>query len=94
MGTEFPSVNPRDAQWQWQHSTKSVLNALKCTLKNGYTGTPLVVQGLRLHAPSAAVPGLIPGQRTRRRQRHPTPVLLPGKSHGQGSLVGCSPCGH
>ena len=26
---------------------------------------------------------------TRRRQWHPTPVLLPGKSHGQGSLVGC-----
>ena len=24
---------------------------------------------------------------------HPTPVLLPGKSHGQGSLVGCSPWG-
>ena len=28
-----------------------------------------------------------------RRQRYPTPVLLPGKSHGQGSLVGCSPWG-
>ena len=28
-----------------------------------------------------------------RRQRHPTPVLLPGKSHGQRSLVGCSPWG-
>ena len=27
----------------------------------------------------------------RRRQWHPTPVLLPGKSHGQTSLVGCSP---
>ena len=27
----------------------------------------------------------------RRRQWHPTPVLLPGKSHGQKSLVGCSP---
>ena len=27
----------------------------------------------------------------RRRQWHPTPVLLPGKSHGQRSLVGCSP---
>ena len=26
-----------------------------------------------------------------RRQWHPTPVLLPGKSHGQSSLVGCSP---
>ena len=25
------------------------------------------------------------------RQWHPTPVLLPGKSHGQKSLVGCSP---
>ena len=26
----------------------------------------------------------------RRRQWHPTPMLLPGKSHGQRSLVGCS----
>ena len=26
-----------------------------------------------------------------RRQLHPTPVLLPGKSHRQRSLVGCSP---
>ena len=25
---------------------------------------------------------------------HPTPVLLPGKSHGQRSLEGCSPLGH
>ena len=29
----------------------------------------------------------------RRRQWHPTPVLLPGKSHGQRSLVGSSPWG-
>ena len=28
------------------------------------------------------------------RQWHPTPVLLPGKSHGQRSLVGFSPWGH
>ena len=28
------------------------------------------------------------------RQRHPTPVLLPGKSHGRKSMVGCSPWGH
>ena len=28
-----------------------------------------------------------------RRQWHPTPVLSPGKSHGQRSLVGCSPWG-
>ena len=29
-----------------------------------------------------------------RRQWHPTPVLLPGKSHGRRSLVGCSPWHH
>ena len=29
----------------------------------------------------------------RRRQWHPTPVLLLGKSHGRRSLVGCSPWG-
>ena len=28
-----------------------------------------------------------------RKQWQPTPVLLPGKSHGQRSLVGCSPWG-
>ena len=31
---------------------------------------------------------------TQRRRWHPTPVLLPGQSHGQRSLVGCSPWGH
>ena len=30
---------------------------------------------------------------SRRRQWHPTPVLLPGKSHGQRSLEDCSPKG-
>ena len=29
----------------------------------------------------------------RRRQWHPTPVLVPGKSHGRRSLEGCSPWG-
>ena len=32
-------------------------------------------------------------QTFRRRQWHPTPVLLPGKSHGWRGLVGCSPWG-
>ena len=31
--------------------------------------------------------------KVRRRQWHPTPVLLPGKSHGRRSLVDCSPWG-
>ena len=29
-----------------------------------------------------------------RRAWQPTPVFLPGESHGQGSPVGCSPWGH
>ena len=33
------------------------------------------------------------GRRIRRKRWHPTPVLLPGKFHGQRSLVGCSPWG-
>ena len=33
---------------------------------------------------------LIPSIMSQRRQWHPTLVLLPGKSHGQRSLVGCS----
>ena len=32
----------------------------------------------------------IPMADSQRRQWHPIPVLLPGKSHGQRSLVGCS----
>ena len=31
--------------------------------------------------------------KTWRRQWHPTPVFLPGKSHGRRRLVGCSPWG-
>ena len=35
-----------------------------------------------------------PRQDIWRRKWHPTPVLLPGKSHGRRNLVGCSPWGH
>ena len=39
---------------------------------------------------SASVNWLLLEELSQRRQWHPTPVLLPGKSHGQRSLVGCS----
>ena len=43
---------------------------------------------------SAGDPGSIPGLgRSRGRKWQPTPVSLPGKSHGQRSLVGCNPWG-
>ena len=37
---------------------------------------------------------LLLGCKVRRRQWQPTPVFLPGKCHGQRSLIGCSPSGH
>ena len=47
---------------------------------------------------NAGDPGSIPGLGTspgeeRRRRWHPTPLLLPGKSHGRQSLVGYYPWG-
>ena len=45
----------------------------------------------------AVIAGMVVGLHwvsPRRRQWHPTPVLLPGKSHGRRSLVGCSLWGH
>ena len=53
--------------------------------------------------PLLLLPSIFPGIRVfsnesvlliQRRQWHPTPVLLPGKSHGWRRLVGCSPWGH
>ena len=47
-----------------------------------------------LHGPLPGILQMLYLHRLRRRQWHPTPVLLPGKSHGWWSLVGCSPRGH
>ena len=45
------------------------------------------------HTGSLCCDKLLPYTIVRRRWWHPTPVLLPGKSHGWRSLVGCSPWG-
>ena len=33
-------------------------------------------------------------QQSWRRKWQPTPIILPGESHGQRNLVGYSPCGY
>ena len=62
-----------------------------------YTSTILAVGfpgGSEVKAWDAGDPGLIPGSgRFPREKWHPTPVLLPGESHGVRSLVGYSPRG-
>ena len=54
-----------------------------------------VVKNLLANAGDTRDTGLIPGSRkiSWKRKWQPTPVFLPGKSHGQGSLVGYSPGG-
>ena len=49
---------------------------------------PETISPLIMRFPSASLCTIM--HFLQRRQWHPTPVLLPGKSHGQRSLVGCS----
>ena len=51
---------------------------------------------VKVSASNARKPGFDPwvGKIPWRRKRQPTPVFLPGKSHGQKSLAGCSPRCH
>ena len=55
----------------------------------------LVVKNPLVNAGDIIDSGLNPGSEVIpwRRKRQPTPVMLPGKSHGQGNLVGYSPWG-
>ena len=48
------------------------------------------------NAGNARDTGLIPGlgRSPSRKAWQPTPVFLPGESHGQRRLAGYSPCGH
>ena len=51
---------------------------------------------VKASASNAGDPGSVPGSARFpwRRKWQPTPVFLPGESHGRRSLVGCSPRGH
>ena len=54
-----------------------------------------MVKSLPANAEDIRDVGSIPGSgRSLEGGRQPTPVFLPGESHGQRSLVGCSPWGH
>ena len=59
------------------------------------TQKPLVIKSLPANAGDlrdmSSIPGL--GRGPWRRAQQPSPVFLPGESHGQRRLVGCSPWG-
>ena len=71
--------------------------AMMFSLDNSYQieGTSLVAQRVK-NLPVMRETGFDPwvGKISWRRQGQPTPVFLPGESHGWRSLVGCSPWGH
>ena len=71
--------------FQYQGSNLCLLHWLADSLPLSHLGSPsLIEKKFFLQGPTVY---------HQRRQGHPTPVLLPGKSHGQRSLVGCSPWG-
>ena len=73
------------------------------TMKRDKEGHYIMIKGsiqeeaitfINIYAPNIGAPQYVRHMLTsQRRQWHPTPVLLPGKSHGRRSLVCCSPWG-
>ena len=79
-----------------------ICNNFKWSQISWYTHSDLFLQVVmkrkdlfRIHHLKSILPSVLDTlMGPQRRQWHPTPVLLPGKSHGWMSLVGCSPWGH
>ena len=71
---------------------KEHLNSRGAAITGAYRGASPVAQRVkRLPAMRETWVRSLGQEDPRRRNWHPTPVLLPGKSHGQRSLVGYSP---
>ena len=69
-----------------------ILSYLQLKTITIYLSVGVVYAGYRLDLPEQ-YPLWCPRSSLWRRQWHPTPVFLPGKSHGRRSLEGCSPWG-
>ena len=84
------------AIWLVTQTPVSLLSfSIPCSAKIGLPSVT-VVNNLPANAQEARDVGLIPGSGRFpwRRKWQPTPVFLPGKFHGQRSLVGYNPRGH
>ena len=94
-------AQPNRLLYPWGFSRQKYWSGLPCPPPGDLTNP-----GIKPRSPTLQVHSLLsepPGKpenmgvgslSLRRRQWHPTPVLLPGKSHGWRSRVGCSPWGH
>ena len=71
-------------EWKWKHNPKPVGHC-----KSSAKGRFIAIQAYLKKQEKSQINNLILYLKGRR-QWHPTPVLLPGKSHGWRSLVGCN----
>ena len=74
---EWVAISSSNA-WKWKVKVKSLSHVRLLSTPYFSSCIPISVNCTDMHM---------------RRQWDPTPVLLPGKSHGWRSLVGCSPWG-
>ena len=83
--------NPMHRGAWWPRCTEARLKGLRAVVHTGFPRGSATKQ-----PPQGRRPGLDPrsGQEGPRRRWQPTPVFLPGESHGQRSLVGYSPWRH
>ena len=88
-----PGVPPCDHP-SWDDSASQVLSMWPC-FKIRVLGLPRWLSGKKSACQCRGL-GFEPciGKIPWRRKWQPTPVFLPGKSHGQRSLTGCRPRGH
>ena len=87
-------VSKHNAELRQQHTREYILFDSICI--NASPQHPLPPKKQKIEAVKLKNNKKVFPQRSsllRRRQWHPTLVLLPGKSHGWRSLVGCSPWG-
>ena len=81
-----------DGQWVSIKGTHNLCFSWNVT--GSEEATPSLEKGSHTFLPPSKPPGSVGSYPLRRRRQwHPTPVLLPGKSHGRRSLVSCSPWG-
>ena len=85
--------------FSWQLQETNIISAVTIWTLTGWSETspgllpfPLVLEMIMGYNTGTII-NTDPSGHFWRRQWHPTPVLLPGKSHGWRSLEGCSPWG-
>ena len=92
----LPSIESQRITHDW--SNLACMHALGCRLNLGYLKETSAgsLASLERVCLQCRRPGFNPwvGKTHGKRKWQPTPVLLPGKSHGQRSLVGYRPWGH